>query len=135
MPVFLNQDDALALWRDALSASVRGDGPDLSARQMSILLTVYTQTPPHTVRGLSESLNISKPAISRALDRLGQLDFVRRRRDDYDRRSIEVQRTVKGAVFLSEFADQVSEAGRELDSPTPFEAGTPPEVPPVEEDY
>ena len=42
---------------------------------------------------------------------------------------------MKGAVFLSEFADQVSEAGRELDSPTPFEAGTPPEVPPVEEDY
>jgi len=135
MPVFLNQDDALALWRDALGASVRGDGPDLSARQMAILLTVYTMPPPHTVRGLSETLNISKPAISRALDRLGQLGFARRRRDDYDRRSIEVQRTVKGAVFLSEFADQVSEAGRELDSPTPFEAGTPPEVPPVEEDY
>jgi DNA-binding MarR family transcriptional regulator len=135
MPVFLNQDDALALWRDALSASVRGDGPDLSARQMSILLAVYTMTPPHTVRGLSDSLNISKPAISRALDRLGQLGFVRRRRDDYDRRSIEVQRTVKGAVFLSEFAGQVSEAGRELDSPTPFEAGTPPDLPPADPEY
>lgn len=135
MPVFLNQDDALALWRDALSASVRGDGPDLSARQMAILLTVYTMPPPHTVRGLSEILNISKPAISRALDRLGQLGFARRRRDDYDRRSIEVQRTVKGAVFLSEFADQVSGAGRELNSPTPFEAGTPPHVSPPEEDF
>ena len=111
----LNQDDALVLWRDALSASVRGDGPDLSARQMSILLTVYTLQPPHTVRGLSESLNISKPAISRALDRLEQLGYIRRRRDDYDRRSVLVQRTVKGTVFLSEFAEQVSEAGRELD--------------------
>jgi DNA-binding MarR family transcriptional regulator len=135
MPVYLNQDDALALWRDALSASVRGDGPDLSARQMAILLTVYTQPPPHTVRGLSVSLNISKPAISRALDRLGQLGIVRRRRDDYDRRSIEVQRTVKGAVFLSKFADQVSEAGRELDSPTPFEAGTPPPMPHTDGDF
>jgi DNA-binding MarR family transcriptional regulator len=135
MPVFLNQDDALALWRDALSASVRGDGPDLSARQMAILLTVYTMPPPHTVRGLSDALNISKPAISRALDRLGQLGFARRRRDDYDRRSIEVQRTVKGAVFLSEFADQVSGAGQELNSPTPFEAGTPPHVSPPEEDF
>ena len=92
---------------------------------MSILLTVYTQAPPHTVRGLSDSLNISKPAISRALDRLGQLGYIRRRRDDYDRRSVQVQRTVEGAVFLSEFADQISEAGRELDSPTPFEAGVP----------
>ncbi len=135
MPVFLNQDDALALWRVALSASVRGDGPDLSARQMAILLTVYTMPPPHTVRGLSDALNISKPAISRALDRLGQLGFARRRRDDYDRRSIEVQRTVKGAVFLSEFADQVSGAGQELNSPTPFEAGTPPHVSPPEEDF
>jgi DNA-binding MarR family transcriptional regulator len=135
MPVYLNQDDALALWRDALSASVRGDGPDLSARQMAILLTVFTQPPPHTVRGLSVSLNISKPAISRALDRLGQLGIVRRRRDDYDRRSIEVQRTVKGAVFLSKFADQVSEAGRELDSPTPFEAGTPPPMPHTDGDF
>jgi DNA-binding MarR family transcriptional regulator len=135
MPVYLNQDDALALWRDALSASVRGDGPDLSARQMAILRTIFTQPPPHTVRGLSVSLNISKPAISRALDRLGQLGIVRRRRDDYDRRSIEVQRTVKGAVFLSKFADQVSEAGRELDSPTPFEAGTPPPMPHTDGDF
>lgn len=135
MPVYLNQDDALALWRDALSAGVRGDGPDLSTRQMSILLTVYTMTSPHTVRGLSDSLKISKPAISRALDRLGQLGFVRRRREDYDRRSIKVERTFKGAVFLSEFADQVSEAGRALDSPTPFEAGIPPETPPADSEY
>jgi Predicted DNA binding protein len=63
MPVYLNQDDALSIWRDALSASVRADGPDLSSRQMAILLTVYSQSPPHTVRGLSDSLNISKPAI------------------------------------------------------------------------
>lgn len=125
MPVYLNQDDALALWREALCDSVRSDGPDLSARQMAILLTVYTQSPPHTVRGLAESLNISKPAISRALDRLGQLGYIRRRRDDYDRRSVQVQRTVKGAVFLSEFADQISRAGLDLDSPTPFEAGVP----------
>ena len=125
MPVFLSQDDALALWREALCSSVRDDGPDLSARQMSILLTVYTLAPPHTVRGLSESLNISKPAVSRALDRLGTLGYIRRRRDDYDRRSVQVQRTVKGAVFLSEFADIVSRAGRELQSPTPFEAGIP----------
>jgi DNA-binding MarR family transcriptional regulator len=125
MPVYLTQDDALALWREALCTSVRDDGPDLSARQMSILLTVYTLAPPHTVRGLSESLNISKPAVSRALDRLGTLGYIRRRRDDYDRRSVQVQRTVKGAVFLSEFADIVSRAGRELQSPTPFEAGVP----------
>ena len=125
MPIFLNEDDALALWCNALSASVRSDDPDLSARQMSILLTVYTEPKPHTVRSLSQGLNISKPAISRALDRLSQLGYIRRRRDDYDRRSVQLELTVKGALFLAKFASQVSAAGRELTSPTPFEGGVP----------
>ena len=39
---------------------------------------------------------------------------VRRARDESDRRSVFVQRTVKGAVFLSEFADLIAEAGRDI---------------------
>ena len=87
---------ALGLWRKALVASVRRDGPDLSARQMALLLTVYLTTPPHTVRGLAGVLNISKPAITRALDRLGEIGLVRRKVDETDRRSVLIQRTVKG---------------------------------------
>jgi DNA-binding MarR family transcriptional regulator len=105
--------EGLELWRRALTESVRRDGHDLSARQMALLLTVYLTTPPHTVRGLSALLNISKPAVTRALDRLGMLGLARRRRDDDDRRSVLVQRTVKGSVFLSEFADIVTHAGKE----------------------
>jgi DNA-binding MarR family transcriptional regulator len=95
-----------------LSESVRRDGPDLSARQMAIVLQVYMDDGPHTVRGLAADLNVSKPAISRALDRLQALGFVRRQKDPDDRRSILVLRTVKGSVFLSEFADLVSAAAR-----------------------
>ena len=102
---------ALGLWRKALVASVRQDGPDLSARQMALLLTVYLCDPPHTVRGLALTLNISKPAITRALDRLSVLGFVRRKRDTEDRRNVLVQRTVQGSVFLSEFSELVVEAG------------------------
>ena len=61
---------ALDLWRGAIVESVRRDGPDLSARQMALLLTVYLTPPPHTVRGLAQTLNVSKPAITRALDRI-----------------------------------------------------------------
>ncbi len=104
MAIRLGMQTALKLWHGALGASVRGDGPDLSPRQMAILLTVYLSPPPHTVRGLSSGLEISKPAVSRALDTLGALDFIRRKRDQDDRRSILVQRTVKGSVYLSEFA-------------------------------
>jgi DNA-binding MarR family transcriptional regulator len=102
--------EALDLWRTVLVASVRHAGPDLSSRQLALLLTVYLTPPPHTVRGLAATLNISKPAISRALDRLGRLGFIRRKRDDADRRNVLVQRTVKGSVFLTEFANLVIQA-------------------------
>jgi DNA-binding MarR family transcriptional regulator len=72
---------------------------------MALLLTVYLTPPPHTVRGMADILNISKPAITRALDRLGMLGLARRKRDETDRRSVLVQRTVKGSVFLSEFSE------------------------------
>ena len=115
------QHRALNLWRMATVAGVRRDGPDLTARQMAILLTAYLTPPPHTVRGLAESMNISKPAVTRALDRLGELGFLRRKVDEADRRSVLVQRTVKGSVFLSEFAELVHGAERVLDGADPAE--------------
>jgi DNA-binding MarR family transcriptional regulator len=114
MALALRQEQSLELWRRTLSASVRRDAPDLTARQMAILLTVYMGTPPHTVRGLAADLIVPKPAVTRALDRLVELGFARRARDEADRRSVFVQRTVKGAVFLSEFADLIAEAGRDI---------------------
>lgn len=99
---------ALELWRLAITEGVRRETPDLSARQMALVLTVYMTAPPHTVRGLARILNVSKPAITRALDRLSQLGLVRRKVDQADRRSVLVQRTVKGAVFLREFGDIIA---------------------------
>ncbi|MGQ9371355.1 MarR family transcriptional regulator [Azospirillum sp. ST 5-10] len=102
---------ALGLWRAALIDSVRQAGPDLSARQMAIMLQVYLTDPPHTVRGLAAILSISKPAVTRALDRLSVLGFIRRKRDTEDKRNVLVQRTVRGSVFLSDFAELVIRAG------------------------
>ncbi|MDR3425566.1 MAG: MarR family transcriptional regulator [Alphaproteobacteria bacterium] len=104
------QFQSLELWRHALVASVRGDAPDLSARQMALLLSVYMGAGPHTVRGLALALKISKPAVSRALDRLGELGYVRRQRDDLDRRNVLVQKTASGAEFLTEFSRLIEEA-------------------------
>ena len=95
----------LESWRGALVEILRRAGPDLSTRQMGILLTVYLVKGPHSVRGLAGDLSISKPAVSRALDRLGDLGFIRRVRDMGDHRKVLVERTVAGSVFLSEFAD------------------------------
>jgi DNA-binding MarR family transcriptional regulator len=111
----LKPNQALDLWRNVLVETVRSAGPDLSARQLAIVLTVYLTPPPHTVRGLAVMLRISKPAVTRALDRLGILGLARRRRDEQDRRSVLVQRTVKGSVFLSDFAETVAAASRQLE--------------------
>lgn len=110
MGVELKPAEALALWQNVMLETVRRDGPDLSSRQLAILLTVYLTPPPHTVRGLAASLNVSKPAITRALDTLGGLDLLKRKRDEADRRNVLVQRTVKGSVFLRDFADLVAAA-------------------------
>ena len=107
--------DPLDVWRLAMDANVRRDAPDLSARQMAVLLTVYMTEQPHTVRGLAEILNVSKPAITRAIDRLGEFQLARRKTDPRDRRSIIVQRTVKGSVYLAEFAEIINEATEERD--------------------
>jgi DNA-binding MarR family transcriptional regulator len=87
---------------------VSGEAPDLSERQMAILLTVYMKPPPHTVRGLAAQLKISKPAVTRALDKLGYHDFIHRKRDDGDRRNVLVQRTVAGSNFVSEFGELIA---------------------------
>lgn len=105
---------ALDLWRRTTVESVRRDGPDLSARQMALLLSVYLTPPPHTVRGISADFKVSKPAITRAIDRLEKLGLIRRKADESDRRSILLQRTVAGSVFLSDFAELVSGAVKEI---------------------
>ncbi|MCC6469383.1 MAG: MarR family transcriptional regulator [Alphaproteobacteria bacterium] len=115
MPKNLTAHVGLDLWRRALVGSVAGDGPDLTARQMALMLTVYLTPPPHTVRGLATTLNVSKPAVTRAIDRLSELDYLRRKPDEADRRSILLQRTIRGSVFLRDFGEQIVRAARAVE--------------------
>jgi len=105
-------DQLLGILRETVVALVRRDGPDLSARQLGVFLTCYLQDGAHTVRGLAADLDVSKPAITRALDRLGELDLARRKVDPADRRSVIVQRTLKGAAFLRDLRSVMSEANQ-----------------------
>src|SRR5213595_1393188 len=94
---------SLTGWMKALIAYVRSGEPDLTNRQMALLMLVYLDNGPHTVRGLARALNVSKPVVTRALNRLGALGYLRRQRDEADKRNIFVARTTKGANFLAEF--------------------------------
>jgi DNA-binding MarR family transcriptional regulator len=103
-------DQMVGVLRETVVSLVRRDGPDLSARQLGVFLTCYLRDGGHTVRGLAAELNVSKPAITRALDRLGELDLARRKVDPLDRRSVLVQRTLKGAAFLRDLRSIMGEA-------------------------
>lgn len=100
----LSERDGLELWRKAVTASVRSDAPDLTARQQAVLMSVALMPGPHTVRGLAEHLGVAKPAITRALDALERLSFIRRLPDDSDLRSIFIERTPAGMTYLRSFA-------------------------------
>ena len=113
MAVEFDELKALDIWRRAIVESVRLDAPDLSARQMSLLLSVYLTPAPHTVRGLAELLKVSKPAITRAVNRLSELELVRRKPDPVDKRSVLIQRTVRGSVFLREFGELIVTAANQ----------------------
>lgn len=113
MPVELTASDALHLWHRVALEEVRGEAPDLTLRQMTILLHIYLVPPPHTVRGLAETLGVTKPVITRALDAMGALGLVDRQRDDRDRRNVVIKRTVGGALYLEKLGDLIiREAGR-----------------------
>ncbi len=106
----LKSRDALEIWRQALIGSLRKDEPDLSVRQMAVLLSIHLSEKPVTVRGLAADLMISKPAVTRAVDRLEQLGFARRQPDASDKRSILIERSVRGSVFLTDFGLSVASA-------------------------
>ena len=82
--------------RQTIIALVRREGPDLTARQLGVFLTCYLDEEAQTVRGLAAKLNVSKPAITRALDRLSEFDLLRRKTDPLDRRSVLVRPTAIG---------------------------------------
>lgn len=114
MSIPLGTAQALKLWHNVSLAQVHGNEVDLSTRQVSILLTIYMEAPPHTIRELAKKLKVSKPVITRALDSMGKLDLVTRRRDAADKRNVLVQRTVKGALYLDRLADLIGMNSKNL---------------------
>ena len=105
-------DESLAGWMRALIAYVRSGEPDLTNRQMALLMLVYLTPGPHTVRGLAKVLGVSKPVVTRALNTLGTLGYLRRERDQDDRRNVFVVRTSNGAEFLEGFKRNLRESDR-----------------------
>jgi DNA-binding MarR family transcriptional regulator len=98
-------------WMQTLISYVRSGQPDLTNRQMALMLLVYLTPGPHTVRGLANILGVSKPVITRALNTLGTLGYLRRVRDEADRRNVFVAKTSTGQEFLEGFERNIEQEG------------------------
>ena len=74
---------------------------DLSVRQLAVLMACKLAK--QTVRGLAERFNLPKPAITRAADKLEELDFIVRAKDPSDGRSVLLSITADGRKFSRDF--------------------------------
>jgi DNA-binding MarR family transcriptional regulator len=101
---------------NTMVASVRSDATDLTARQLAVFLKVYLEPSiEHTVRGLAEQLNIAKPGVTRALNRLAEFNFIEREKDMNDRRSVIVRRTTAGSAYLRTLTGYVNDASKKAE--------------------
>lgn len=111
-------NQTLRSWMQTLISYVRSGQPDLTNRQMALMLLVYLTPGPHTVRGLAQTLGVSKPVITRALNTLGALGYLRRVRDESDRRNVFVAKTNTGQEFLEGFERNLEQASPERRTPS-----------------
>lgn len=79
------------------------DHPEMTWRTAAVAILVHEapKEAPQTVRGMAAVLNVSKPAVTRALDRLEspELKMVQRKRDPKDARSVFAIPTAAGRKF------------------------------------
>ncbi|MBR0651375.1 MarR family transcriptional regulator [Roseomonas terrae] len=94
---------------ESLLQAVR-EGMDLNVRQIVVLLELAAAKGPLSVRGLAHHLQVSKPAITRAIDRLETLGLAIRPVNPADQRDRLLQPTEKGR----EQARQLSNAAAPL---------------------
>jgi len=113
----LATDPRIVVLQGTLLALVRRDGRDLTARQLTAFLSVYMDEQTHTVSSLAELLHISRPGVTRIMDRLVQFDLVAREEDREDRRRVLVRRTTRGAAFFRELVTISRTVGAEQREP------------------
>jgi DNA-binding MarR family transcriptional regulator len=100
--------DPVSIWRTITSEALGPGRVDLTNRQTAILLTIHTEPGPHTVRALAARHGLGKPAVSRALDTLGEAGLVQRVPDPADRRSVLAEPTAEGAALIADMSAAIA---------------------------
>jgi DNA-binding MarR family transcriptional regulator len=78
---------------------------DLSFTQIKALCALDRESEERSVKALAESMGVSLPGMSRAIDGLYERGFVHRREDPLDRRMKRVQLTAAGRAMTNTLAE------------------------------
>jgi DNA-binding MarR family transcriptional regulator len=105
--------EKLLRWlRDVLQDAVRLRYFDLTVRQLALLLIIHGSPDLLTVRGLAAALNVPRPTVSRALDRLCSNGLARRYDDPRDRRSILIRGSPAGVQLMQQLRSLLNRAAK-----------------------
>lgn len=74
----------------------------LTVRQLAILSVVYNELIEASVDYYSRTLKLSKPAVTKAINRLEELKLVRRKPDTQDGRKVIVSSTLVGQNYIQQ---------------------------------
>lgn len=88
--------------KSAIEFLVKNGKHDLTSRQLAVLFACESDAP--TVRDLSTALGVTKPAITRAADKLESTGFVKRKPHKEDRRMVLLCITKAGREFARQFS-------------------------------
>lgn len=100
----------LLFWKNVLLAHVHSRQPNLTNRQMAVLMVVYASSDPQTVGSLASRLKLSGPVVGRSINMLEALGYLKRARDLADGRSTLMMRTALGVAFLDVFDAAITRA-------------------------
>lgn len=86
----------------ALKFILNSQRDDLTIRQLAVLISCLEGD--QTVKGLAERFGISRPAITRAADKLCEIGFMVRKSNTADRRSVFLRLTAAGHKYAGNFS-------------------------------
>lgn len=82
-----------------LIAYIRSDEPDLTNRQMAVLLLIVLDGP-LPLRSIAHTLRVTKPVITRAASSLTRFGLAERIPDPQDGRGVFIAATTEGRAFI-----------------------------------
>jgi DNA-binding MarR family transcriptional regulator len=92
--------DWAEILRQAMVGLVRENSPDLTARQLAVLLTCTLESQPLSSGALAARIGLNPSAISHALRRLEELGLARRTNNPRDGRIVLAEVTDRGRTLV-----------------------------------